>query len=95
MPTTYLGRTILTPEEYAEEQVAGWSNPNSNYENYLAMIREQTAQAEKAGAEAAELGFELKGPELDLSPEMDAVLDQVWAELAARKKTVEFITQAA
>lgn len=95
MPTTYLGRTILTPEEYAAEQAAGWSNPNSNYENYLAMIREQVAMAAKDRAEAAALGYDLKGPELDLSPEMEAILDQVWAELAAKKKAAESAVRAA
>ena len=68
---------------------AGWSNPDSNYENYLRMIESQVALAARDRAELAARGYEVKGPELDLSPEMEAILDQVWAELAAMKKAEE------
>ena len=41
MPTIYAGRSILTPEEFSAYLAAGWFNPEINYDDYLAMIREQ------------------------------------------------------
>ena len=35
MPTTYLGRTILTAEEFYAERDTGWFNPRAMYETYL------------------------------------------------------------
>lgn len=89
MPVPFLGRQILSPEEFIANRDAGGFNLHLTYEDYLQMIRSQVALAAQARAEAAELGFELKGPELDLSPEMEKILDQVWTEVAAKKEADE------
>ena len=46
MPTIYLGRTVLTLEEFSADQCAGQVNPQATYENYLAMIQERDAFAQ-------------------------------------------------
>lgn len=86
MPVTYLNREILSPEEFIAERDSGWFNPNSTYEGYLLMIEEQMQMREKARAEAAAQGFELGFPEGDMSPEMEAILDEVWADLRELKR---------
>lgn len=83
MPTTYLGRIILTPEELKADQEAGLLNPNASYADYLAMIEEQVERKHQAEEAARRDGFELGAPELDLSPEDEEILDRVWANLAA------------
>ena len=63
MPVNYHGRIILSLEEFVADRDSGGFHPNSTYEGYLRMIEQQLAMAEQARAEAAALGFELKGPE--------------------------------
>ena len=95
MPVLYLDRLIHGPEEFTAKRDAGGFNPNSTYEGYLQMIRSQVALVEQDKAEAAARGFELNPVELDLSPEMEAILDEVWAELRARKQAEQEVLVAA
>ena len=85
MPTTYLDRIILTIAEFKAEQAAGGFNPDCGYDDYLAMIRSQAELRHEAEEAARRDGFELGAPELDLSEEDEAILDRVWAKLAAQK----------
>ena len=85
MPTTYLGRTILTAEEFLADQQAGWFNSRATYDDYLAMIREQVAIKREAQEAARRDGYELGAPELDLSPEDEEILDRVWDQIRAEK----------
>ena len=85
MPTTYLNEIISTKEEFAADQTAGEINPNATYEDYLALVRARVERRHKAEAAARRDGFELGAPELDLSEEDEAILDRVWAKLAAQK----------
>lgn len=89
MPTAYLGRTILTEEEFIADQQAGMLNPRATYEDYLAMIREQVAIKREAEEAARRDGYELGAPELDLSPEDEVILDRVWAKIRAEKAARE------
>lgn len=95
MPTTYLGRTILTTEEFSADQQAGRLNPRATYEDYLAMIREQVDIKREAEEAARRDGYELGAPELDLSPEDEAILDRVWAKIAAEKAAREHLSHVA
>ena len=83
MPTNYAGRPILTAEEFSAEQTAGWFNSESNYDDYLAMIREQEEIKREAEEKAQREGYELGAPQLDLTPEDEEILDRVWAKRAA------------
>ena len=89
MPTTYLGRTILTAEEFYAERDAGWFNPRAMYETYLAMIQEQVEIKREAEEAARRDGYELGAPELELTPEDEAILDRAWAAVAAEKAALE------
>jgi len=87
MPTIYLGRTVLTPEEFAADQVAGLVNSRATYDDYLAMIREREERLREAQEAARRDGYELGAPQLDLSPEDEAALDRAWTKLAAEKES--------
>lgn len=89
MPMTYLGRTILTAEEFLADQQAGWFNSRATYEDYLAMIREQVAIKREAQEAARRDGYELGAPELELTEEDEAILDRVWAKVAAERRAQE------
>lgn len=83
MPTLYAGRPILAPEEFSAYLAAGWFNPEINYDDYLAMIREQEEIKREAEEKAQREGYELGAPQLDLTPEDEEILDRVWAKRAA------------
>lgn len=89
MPTNYEGRAILTAGEFQAEQAAGWFNPKINYDDYLDMIRAQAELKREAEEKARREDYELGAPELDLSPEDEAILDRVWAKLAAERAAAD------
>lgn len=86
MPTMYAGRPILSSEEFDGYLAAGWFNSQTNYDDYLAMIREQEEIVREAEEKAAREGYELGAPQLDLTPEDEAILDRIWARRAAEAK---------
>ncbi|NOT63980.1 MAG: hypothetical protein HOP19_27515 [Acidobacteria bacterium] len=86
MPVTYLNRQILAAEEFIAEREAGWFNPNATYEGYLEMVRSQVTLAACDRTALAAQGIEVRGPEPDLSPAMEAILDKVWAEVAEQRQ---------
>jgi predicted DNA-binding transcriptional regulator YafY len=87
-------RTILTPEEFRAEQAAGWFNPESSYDDYLAMIRAQWELRRDAEEKARREGYELGAPQIELTPEDEAILDRVWAKRAAEKAAAEAAEKA-
>ena len=89
MPTTYLGRLILTPDEFAVQQTDGWSNSDSTYDDYLRMIRSQVVLAVRDRALLAMRGIEVRAPEFERSPEMQAILDEVRVELAEQRHVAD------
>jgi hypothetical protein len=95
MPTIYAERSILSPEEFSAEQAAGWFNPESSYDDYLAMIRAQEEIKREAEEKAQCEGYELGAPQIELTPEDEAILDRVWAKLAAEEAAAEVAEQAA
>jgi len=94
MPTIDAERTILTPEEFSAEQAAGWFNPESSYDDYLAMIHAQWELRRDAEEKARREGYELGAPQIELTPEDEAILDRVWAKRAAEKPVVETAEKA-
>lgn len=87
MPVNYLGRVILSQEEFIVDRDSGGFNPHSAYADYLAMIDEQMQMAAQASAEAAALGFELRSPEPpEMRPEDEATLRQIWADIGAQTR---------
>ena len=86
MPTTYLGRTILTQAEYEAEREAGWFNPQATYDDYLRMIEAQYELKQEAIAKAEREGYELGAPQIELSEEDEEILDRVYAEARRRKE---------
>jgi hypothetical protein len=89
MPTTYHGRTVFSPEEFAADQAAGLVNPRATYADYLAMIREQIEIKREAEEAARRDGYELGAPELELTEEDEAILDRAWAQVAAERRVQE------
>lgn len=85
MPIIDAERVILTSEEFYAEQAAGWFNPESSYDDYLAMIRAQWEIRHEAEEKARREGYELGAPQIELTPEDEAILDRVWAKLAAEE----------
>ena len=94
MPATYAGRPILTPEEFSAEQAAGWFDSEANYDDYLAMIRAQEEIKREAEEKARREGYELGAPQIELTPEDEAILDRVWAKRAAEKAAAEAVEKA-
>jgi hypothetical protein len=84
----------LSREEFEQKRAAGEFNPLATYEDYQEMLREREEIRREAEEAARRDGFELGAPELDLSPEDEAILDRVWANLAA-EKAAEAIEKAA
>lgn len=68
--------------EFEQKKIAGFFNPQFNYEDYLQMIREQEDIKREAEGKAGREGYELGAPQLDLSPEDEAILDRIWARRA-------------
>ncbi len=89
MTRMYEGRLILSAAEFATYLAAGWFNTQTTYDDYLAMIREQEELVREAQEKAAREGYELGAPQLDLTPEDEAILDRIWARRAAEIKAVE------
>jgi hypothetical protein len=85
----------LTPAQFEELRLSGEIDPNATYEDYLELRREREEIRREAEEAARRDGFELGAPELDLSPEDEAILDRVWANLAAEKAAAEAIEKAA
>lgn len=76
----------LTPDQFEELRLSGEVNPAATYDDYLQLRLEQKQRRREAEEAARRDGFELGAPELDLSPEDEAILDRVWARLAARER---------
>jgi hypothetical protein len=89
MPTIYLEQTIMTQEEFAADQAAGMLNPLATYDDYLAMIRERIEIKREAEEAARRDGYELGAPQLELTPEDEAILDRAWAAVAAERRIAE------
>jgi hypothetical protein len=75
----------LTPAQFEELRASGEINPRATYEDYLALRRERAERRREAEEAARRDGYELGAPELELTPEDEAILERVWAELAAEK----------
>jgi len=69
--------------EFEQKKAAGFFNSQFNYEDYLQMIREQEEVKREAEEKAQREGYELGAPQLELTPEDEAILDRVWAKRAA------------
>ena len=82
MPVEYLGYQVFSETEFKREQAQGIFNASCSYDDYLGLTRERVERRRVAEAEAQQLGYELRGPELDLTPEDHALLDQLWADVA-------------
>ena len=95
MPILYEGRPILTSEEFYAEQTAGWFNSAMGYDDYLAMIREQNELGRQAQEKADREGYELGAPQMELTPEDEAILDRAWAKVAAEKAYRERLSRVA
>jgi hypothetical protein len=79
----------LTPEQFEELRLSGEINPNATYEDYLLLRQEREEIRRKAEEAARRDGFELGAPELDLTPDDEAILDRVWASVAAERRVDE------
>ena len=79
----------LTPFQFEELRLSGEINPAATYDDYLQLRLEQKERRREAEEAARRDGFELGAPELDLSPEDEAILDRVWARLAAKEAAAE------
>ena len=79
----------LTPFQFEELRLSGEINPAATYDDYLQLRLEQKERRCEAEEAARRDGFELGAPELDLSPEDEAILDRVWARLAAKEASAE------
>lgn len=86
MPVTYLDREILTQEEYAVEQAAGWFNSQATYADYIRMIEAQYEIRQEAIAKAEREGYELGAPQIELTEEDEEILDRVYAKLHRQKE---------
>ncbi|MGH9839853.1 MAG: hypothetical protein ACREEM_13810 [Blastocatellia bacterium] len=75
----------LTREQFEELRLSGEVNPNATFEDYLLLRREREEIRREAEAAARCDGFELGAPELELTPEDEAILDRAWAAVAANK----------
>ncbi len=73
----------LSRIEFEQHKAAGLFNPQFSYQDYLQMIREQEEIKREAEEKAEREGYELGAPQLDLTPEDEAILDRVWARRAA------------
>lgn len=80
MPTYPLNR-----EEFEREKAAGQFNQLFTWEDYQEMLREREEIRREAEETARRDGFELGAPELELTPEDEAILDRAWAAVAAEK----------
>ncbi len=69
--------------EFEQLKAAGLFNAKFGYDDYLQMIREQEEIKREAEEKAAREGYELGAPQLDLTPEDEAILDRIWARRAA------------
>ena len=82
-------------EEF-EQMKADWVfNPEFTYEDYLQLIQVQEEIKREAEEKARREGYELGAPQIELTPEDEAILDRVWARLAAEKAAAEAAEQAA
>ena len=79
----------LNREEFEARRSAGQFNPRATYEDYVAMIQERHELKRAAEEAARREGYELGAPELELTPEDEAILDRAWAEVAAEKAALE------
>ena len=73
----------LNRGDFERKRAAGEFNPLSSYEDYQAMLQDREEIRREAEEAARREGFALGAPELDLSPEDEAILDGVWAQLDA------------
>jgi hypothetical protein len=69
--------------EFAQAQRDGWFNPESTYQDYLAMIADREEMKREAEEKARRQGYELGAPQIELTPEDEAALDRAWAQVAA------------
>ena len=69
--------------EFEQIKANGLVNVQFNYDEYLEMVREQEEINREAEEKAAREGYELGAPQLDLTPEDEAILDRIWARRAA------------
>lgn len=79
----------LSETAFAQAQRAGWFDPDASYQDYLAMIADREEMKRAAAEEAQREGYELGAPQIELTPEDEAALDDAWAKLAAEKETAE------
>jgi len=75
----------LTREQFEELRLSGEINPNATFDDYLSLRREREEIRREAEETARRDGFELGAPELELTPEDEAILDRAWAAVAAEK----------
>jgi hypothetical protein len=73
----------MSEMEFAQAQRDGWFNPDSTYQDYLAMIADREEMKREAEEKARREGYELGAPQIELTPEDEAALDRAWAQVAA------------
>lgn len=77
----------LTPDQFEELRISGDINPHFTWEDYLGLQHERAERRRQAEAEAARLGYELKGPEPpDWTAEDERILREISAEMAREKE---------
>ena len=72
----------LSEMEFAQAQRDGWCNPDSTYQDYLAMIADREEMKREAEEKARREGYELGAPQIELTPEDEAALDRAWASVS-------------
>lgn len=85
----------LTPVQFEELRLSGEINPSATFEDYLQLRRERTQIKREAEEAARRDGYELGAPELELTPEDEAILDRAWAKVAAEKAYRESLSRVA
>lgn len=85
----------MNREEFEQEKATGLFNRRFTYEDYRQMIREQEELGRQAQEKADREGYELGAPQMELTPEDEAILDRVWAQLAAKKANANSKPEAA
>lgn len=86
MKSRYSLNQNLTVEQFEELRYSGDINPAATYQDYLDLRQERAEMRRQAEAEAARLGYELKGPEPpDWTDEDQQIMENIWAEMARER----------
>ena len=64
--------------EFEQLKAQGTFNSAFSYETYLQMVDEQEERKREAEDKAAREGWELGAPQMEMTPEDEAILDRLW-----------------